>query len=319
MTKKSIVEEAVLELKTLKEIMDLSSKTNLQESVDDYLKEKVSEKLDSLNEEEQLEESDEEVDLNELLGEIEDEESPEDEISAEPEGEPSLSDTDADTLVSKMTADQLAALIKDIVSQELATADAGAEDALAPDEENDIDLDGIEQEGNPEDDIDLDELLNEIDAQITPTPQTVPTPTVVPSANTELDRYKQENEQLKIQLQEHKDAIKEYKKGLNEAKLYGSKSNHLAKVLAKFKLNESQSFKIAEKFDSAKTLKEVEIIYSTLNESLKIKLPDNSFKTKSIASNITGTAKTTLKESAKSEIIDDKFKLRMQELAGIRK
>lgn len=309
----SILEEAILEAKTIKEIALQSAKQKIYESQDSYLRDNLAEKLEQMNEEDSL---DEEIDLNELLSEIDEEDEFPTEAPTEeaPEGEEmsDMTDGDADKAISEMSGEELIALIRDAVSQELASQEGGEEmsdmDTEAPEGE------GIDDGGMTDDEeIDLDELLNEVDAQLgtTPTPQ-APVQTQVTQGN--FEQLRSENQTLKTQLAEAQKAINVYKKAINESKLFASKSNALAKIFAKSNLSESQKRKIADKFDNCKTEGEVTIAYNVLKENLKAPV----VKAKPSASGIIGGTKTVLKES-NSGIISESLKNRMQELAGIKK
>jgi hypothetical protein len=312
---KSILEEALLEAKTIKDIALQSAKQKIYESQDSYLRNNLAEKLEQMNEEDSF---DEEIDLNELLSEIEAED---DEFPTEaptdvaPEGEEmsDMTDGDADKAISDMSGEELIALIRDAVSQELASQDGeGVGDEYSTDvapEGEGIDTGGMEDE----DEIDLDELLNEVDAQINPTPVVqAPVQTQVTQGN--FNQLRSENQTLKTQLAEARKAINVYKKAINESKLFGAKSNALSKIFAKSNLSENQKRKIADKFDSCKTEGEVTIAYNVLKENLKAPV----VKAKPSASQIIGSTKTVLKES-NSGIISESLKARMQELAGIKK
>lgn len=313
---KSILEEALFEAQAIKDIALNSAKQKIYESQDTYLRDNLSEKLAQMNEEES---EDEEVDLSELLSEIgdEDEEVPTEPIAPEGEEMSDMTDEDADKAVSEMSSEELISLIRDAVSQELAAqgeGDAemeGGEEDFAPEGEG-VDTGGMETD---DEDIDLDELLNEVDAQLNPTPttQSVPTQTQVTQGN--FEQLRSENQSLKTQLAEAMKAIKVYKNSINESKLFASKSNHLTKIFAKTNLSESQKKKVAERFDKAKNESEVKLVYDVLKESFGKSAPIQ--KTKNSASNIIGSTKTTLNES--TSIIGNTLKARMQELAGIKK
>lgn len=314
---KSILEEAVLEAQVIKDIALKSAKQKIYESQDSYLRDNLAEKLQQMDEEESL---DEELDLNELLSEIEEDEDegvptsvPTEDVPQDGEEMSDMTDGDADKAISEMSGEELIALIRDAVSQELASQEGGEGGEGVEDEystEEAPEGEGIDTGGMEDDEeIDLDELLNEVDAQITPAPQ-APVQTQVTQGN--FEQLRSENQTLKTQLAEAKKAIKVYKQAINESKLFASKSNALAKIFAKTSLNESQKRKIADKFDSCKTEGEVKVAYEFLKENLK----QTVAKSKPSASSTIGSTKTTLKEST-SNIINESLKNRFQELAGI--
>jgi len=310
---KSILEEAVLEAQVIKDIALKSAKQKIYESQDSYLRDNLAEKLQQMDEEDSL---DEELDLNELLSEIEEDEDevptsvPTEDVPQDGGEEMSdMTDGDADKAISEMSGEELITLIRDAVSQELASQEGGEgmEDEYSTDEAPEGE--GIDTGVDDDEEIDLDELLNEVDAQIAPAQQ-APVQTQTTQGN--FEQLRSENQTLKTQLAEAKKAIKVYKQAINESKLFASKSNALAKIFAKTSLNESQKRKIADKFDSCKTEGEVKVAYDFLKENLK----QTVAKSKPSASSTIGSTKTTLKEST-SNIINESLKNRFQELAGI--
>jgi hypothetical protein len=325
----SILEEALLEAKTIKEIALESAKQKIYESQDSYLRNNLAEKLEELDYEDTR--MDEEIDLSELLSEIDEED---DDMPTEeaPEGEEmsDMTDYDADKAVSEMSAEELMALIKDAVSQEFASQEGGmkmdgegsddypeddTEDGMPMgtkmgfgDEEEEYDEDE-DEEDKLDEEIDLDELLNEVDAQFYSK-----SPVKKESTHGTYKGMRSENEKMKKQLAETRKAINVYKRAINESKLFASKSNALSKIFAKSNLSENQKRKIADKFDNCKTEGEVRIAYNVLKENLQ----PSFVKAKPSASKIIGSTKTVLKES-NSGIISESLKARMQELAGIKK
>jgi hypothetical protein len=321
----SILEEALLEAKTIKEIALESAKQKIYESQDSYLRNNLAEKLHQMDYEESL---DEEIDLNELLSEIDeedDDEFPTRTSTEEDYGDDEMSDmtdSDADKAISEMSGEELVALIKDAVSAEFAAQEAGEDSEMSGedmgdemDDMGDEDMgdemggEGVDDGMDDDEKIDLDELLNEVDAQFY-----AKSPVKKESNHGTYNQMRSENQKMKTQLAEARKAINVYKRAINESKLFASKSNALSKIFAKSNLSENQKRKIADKLDSCKTEGEVRIAYNVLKENLK-----SSFvKAKPSASGIIGSTKTVLKES-NSGIISESLKARMQELAGIKK
>jgi len=83
------------------------------------------------------------------------------------------------------------------------------------------------------------------------------------------------------------------------------------KIFKSKNLSESQKVKVLSSFDKAVTVKEVKLVYETLNEGLKVKTaPTNN--------NVGRASKSTFSPTVKKPIIEsnEAFK-RMQKLAGL--
>jgi len=156
--------------------------------------------------------------------------------------------------------------------------------------------------------VDLDELLAELDEQDAQSPAAVPAPAVpsvdptqaqapttpapapaapvagqVPSPMEE-DTYEEEvsvdelaealiaineeNEQLKQDLQEHRDTVKYLKGVLNEANLLNAKLLYTNKLFKGKNLTEEQKLKVINTFDLTKNIREVKLAYTVLAESI---------------------------------------------------
>lgn len=124
------------------------------------------------------------------------------------------------------------------------------------------------------------------------------------------DSSKEEKE-----LEESYSVIRTLKNELNEINLLNSKLLYTNKIFRSKSLSESQKIKVLTAFDKAKTKKEAQLVYETLQESLKV-----SINTKSSIKESLGSASRSLGNASAKPIIevDNQF-ARWQMLAGIKK
>lgn len=124
------------------------------------------------------------------------------------------------------------------------------------------------------------------------------------------DSSKEEKE-----LAESYSVIRTLKNELNEINLLNSKLLYTNKIFRSKSLSESQKIKVLTAFDKAKTKKEAQLVYETLQESLKV-----SINTKSSIKESLGSASRSLGNASAKPIIevDNQF-ARWQMLAGIKK
>jgi hypothetical protein len=119
----------------------------------------------------------------------------------------------------------------------------------------------------------------------------------------------------KEELAESYSVIRTLKNELNEINLLNSKLLYTNKIFRSKSLSESQKIKVLTAFDKAKTKKEAQLVYETLQESLKV-----SINTKSSIKESLGSASRSLGNASAKPIIevDNQF-ARWQMLAGIKK
>ena len=139
--------------------------------------------------------------------------------------------------------------------EEEAAASETSED-FQLEEESDEELEDssdVENEDSMEEDIDLEELINELKREY--------------SDNSDSVRYKEELQEVKKSLNEHREVIKYLRSKLNEVNLLNTKLLFTNKLFKKHNLNESQKMTVIENLDRSTTLKECKLIYSTLEEA----------------------------------------------------
>lgn len=132
------------------------------------------------------------------------------------------------------------------------------------------------------------------------------------------------NASLRTENKEYKAACDFLKRNLQEVNLFNSKLLYTNKLLHSAELNNKQRLGVIEAFDRAQSLREVELVYKSLSESLKIagvlgesKQPQRATLKGPKGSRYTAPSSTVLQESANRDGGTDNFASRMQELAGL--
>jgi hypothetical protein len=131
---------------------------------------------------------------------------------------------------------------------------------------------------------------------------------------TEVKRLRTELKNNQKKLNESLRANTTYKKVLNEVNLLNSKLMYNTKVLRKFELTEGQRERILNSFDRANSVREVELVYTTVCEAFNKK----STKTKMVEGSASKTVKT-VKPNPNGHIVNESLITRMQRLANIKK
>ena len=335
-TNRDLLAEAIADAKTVKETAIANAKAALEEAFTPYLKEKLSAKIsemEEVDEEEEVvnemaDEKVEEVSLDELLAELE--EGDDTEIK-EAKGEEEETEEESEEMsIEDMDEDDLKSFIEDVIKDMVAAGEleaghegmeneegaeeheAGeteaeeAEEEAGEGEEAEIDVDAllneeeVEEEKVEEDEVTLDELLAELEG--------------IEEEETESLDEKVEDEELKKELEEAMATIAILKKDLNEINLLNAKLLYTNKIFRNKSLTESQKVKVLTAFDKATSKKEVELVYETLNEGLKV-----STVTKSPIKESLSSASKVLGNVASKPIIENDAFARMRELAGIKK
>lgn len=131
---------------------------------------------------------------------------------------------------------------------------------------------------------------------------------------TEVKRLRTELKNIQKKLNESLRANTTYKKVLNEVNLLNSKLMYNTKVLRKFELTEGQRERILNSFDRANSVREVELVYTTVCESFN-KRPT---KSKMVEGSASKTIKS-IKPNPNGHIVNENLVTRMQRLANIKK
>jgi hypothetical protein len=382
-TNRDLLKEAIADAKTVKETAIANAKAALEEAFTPYLKEKLSMKInemDEMDEEEKdkgmyEEEMDEEVTLDELLAELEEGEDEMEENLFEAEEEEEKEEEEMS--IEDMDENDLKSFIEDVIKDMVSAGELEAghegeneeeeeeeEMELEPEEGEEIDIDELLNED--ESDVNLNELLAELegedgglDEKVNLFKQKLNKRGVDPKAfmiwmmkginssldysNWDIDKmikneiefeegesgnefdstfmeevldihipmFKKESSE---ELEEAMATIAVLRKDLNEVNLLNAKLLYTNKIFRNKSLTESQKIKVLTAFDKATTKKEVELVYETLNEGLKV-----STITKSPIKESLSSASKALGSAKSKPIIENDAFARMRELAGLKK
>ena len=185
--------------------------------------------------------------------------------------------------------------------------DEDEEEVEEGDEEEEDEEDEEDEVEEGTEDLDLDAILREIEAELSD------------EKDTELA---QENTKLQGELDEYRKAVELLRGKLNEVNLLNAKLLFTNKLFKGKELSQEQKIHVVETFDLAMTIREVKLLYATLAEAtinVPTKKKQTTSSTKVIAEGIAskvvgGTAPT-------AEVIEEDqfagFRNRMKQLAGI--
>ena len=132
------------------------------------------------------------------------------------------------------------------------------------------------------------------------------------------DGIKDEKEDIKKDLKEAMDTVATLKLELNEINLLNAKLLYANKVFRGKNLSENQKVKVLAAFDKAETVKEVKLVFETINSSVKTKSTNNSisesFRSKGSASAASNVSNVTKKQPI---VESDEMVNRFKKLAGL--
>ena len=328
-TNRDLLKEAIADAKTVKETAIANAKAALEEAFTPHLTQMLSMKLqemeDSTVEEDatydatEAEDLTNEVSLEELLAEleegdnteiyeakkkeedeeVEDEENEEsEEMSIEDMGEDDLKSFIEDVIKDMVAAGELEAGHEGMENEEGAEKAGETEEEESEEEESEekideeINLEELFEEEKIDEEMSLEELLAEL-------------------SNVDEEYHDDKTEEL----EEAMATIAILKKDLNEINLLNAKLLYTNKIFRSKSLTESQKVKVLTAFDKATTKKEVELVYETLNEGLKV----STISTKSPIKESLGSASRALGSAISKPIIENDAFSRMRELAGLKK
>jgi len=242
------------------------------------------------------------MDLDEILNELEKEEVKEDDLSLEEElteaeedeveeteeetEEVETEEEDEDIDLEDMSEEDLKSFIEDVIEDMVKAGELEAGEAVEDNDEDEMEMD-----------VDMDveiESEEEVVAE-------------------EKDDYMEE---VKKELDEAYATINSLNSELNEINLLNAKLLYSNKIFKSKSLNESQKVKVLGAFDKASSVKEVKLVFETINGNFKTK------KTKQISENMIGSASKatfTPKVNKKPIVESNEMVARFQKLAGINK
>ena len=339
MANKDLFKQAIAEAKSVREAAIANAKEALEESLTPHLKDMLAAKLqemdDSSNEEEVVKES--EDDVEEVTTEATEEEAMEGTYSeeetmeeAEDDAEQAADEAEEEEVASEdepaddedlsdLSVEDFKDLIRDIISQEM----GGDAEDMGPEVGADMDA-GAELEepgeGEPmageegDEEIDLDELLAELDElSESESEDDMGEGKKEEEAMEEVAIDSTVNEETKEELKGALETIETLRSELNEVNLLNSKLLYVNKIFKANSLSEAQKVNIIAAFDKAETVKEVKLVFETVNENVVTKKETTIKEHKGSASKATGVT------ASKPEVISEVSSavLRMQKLAGI--
>jgi hypothetical protein len=240
--------------------------------------------LDETSEElKETEVQEEELNLDEILAELGDEESTDESVIKEEESEES-EETEVD--LESMTDEDLKKFVEGVIKDMVEAGELEPGEAMETEDKS-------EKEAESEE-VDVDELVNELRTEKL------------------TESYKLEVKTLKSKLNEAYSTIKTLQSDLNEINLLNAKLLYTNKIFKSKNLSESQKLKVLGAFDKAVSVKEVKLVFETLNESFnttKTQIRENL----GLASKPTGTIKRI------NDVVEvDPMVSRFKKLAGIK-
>jgi hypothetical protein len=328
-TNRDLLKEAIADAKSVKETAIANAKAALEEAFTPYLKEKLSAKLQEMEDEERIEmeemyedetektmkEGDpmDEISLDELLAELEDDKMDESIFEAKEEEEEEESEefeddeeeSEEEMPIGDMTPEEFEKFMRPEIEKVIqAMIDSGELEAGHEGMENE---EGAEEE-EIEEDININEFLDEdLDEEVS-----------LEELLAELeegDVYEDDvyeegvKNEMQEELEEAYDAIKTLKSELNEINLLNAKLLYTNKIFRNKSLTESQKVKVLTAFDKATSKKEAQLVYETLLENLKTPVK------KSPIQESLGSASKALGTAKSKPIIENDAFSRMRELA----
>ena len=262
------------------------------------------------------EELEEDFDLSEILAELNEAKEEDEEESEESEESEEESEETETEEVADMSVEDLKALIKDIVSQEM-----GGEEKAG--EEMSMDMGGEETSEKESDEINLDELLAELDALGEADDMEEES---MYEAKRKMSKHEKgetkaqekaehasgKEKKEKSEMKEAIDTINTLRNELNEVNLLNAKLLYVNKIFKAKNLSESQKLKVIASFDKATTAKEAKVVFESLNANLTTAAPKQAIKESlGFASKAAGVA-------PKKAIVETNDAItRMQKLANI--
>ena len=279
------------------------------------------------------EDIDEETDLDEILAELDEEmknsqDTNEAEEAEEEEVDVDIEMEDEDDIdLEEMSEDDLKSFIEDVIKNMVESGELEAGDEFeGEDEESEDEEIEIEDEDETEEIMEgEEEKVNEIDLNVTDMEALlsmlaggigVPLAVLASTyAKDGIEAVKRLVKGKKAGMEEvektdkMEEELEELRSELYEVNLLNAKLLYTNKIFRAKNLMETQKVKVLEAFDKATTVKEVKLVYETLNEGIKEKAP--------IRENL-GSASKPAGVAPKQQIVEvDSQFARWQKLAGI--
>lgn len=190
---------------------------------------------------------------------------------------------------------------------------AATQDSSFTQEKGDSQTDQIsEGENDDDEEIDLEEILREIEAE---------------DSDDEEEGYQAESVRLRSELKEYRDAVLYLRSKLNEVNLLNAKLLYTNRLFKSYNMDVRQKMRVVENFDRAATPREAKLVFATLAEAFQGKPVSRKRSRQSItegsASRATGarTRKEGTGDSSQPTVLAEGVDLaaRFKKLAGITK
>ena len=331
-TNRDLLAEAIADAKTVKATAIANAKAALEEAFTPHLTQMLSAKLqemDTMDKDEENEgmyleaekDSTDEVTLEELLAELNSDDEKMNEAKGEEEETEEEDEESEEMSIEDMDEDDLKSFIEDVIKDMVSageleaghegmeneegaeapeaeeTEDEESEEFEVEDDDEEIRVDDLlKEEAKEEEEVTLEELLAELEGNLE-------------------EEEGMKNKEMEEELAEAMATIAILKKDLNEINLLNAKLLYTNKIFRNKSLTESQKVKVLTAFDKATSKKEVELVYETLSEGLKV----STISTKSPIKESLGSASRALGSAASKPIIENDAFSRMRELAGLKK
>ena len=211
-------------------------------------------------------------------------------------------DEDEDVDIEDMSEDDLKSFIEDVIEDMVSSGELEAGEEFEVEDEDEVE---VEDEENIEVEDEVEVTMDE-------------------NARTDAeeegykDGIKDEKEDIKKDLKEAMDTVATLKLELNEINLLNAKLLYANKVFRGKNLSENQKVKVLAAFDKAETVKEVKLVFETINSSVKTKSTNNSisesFRSKGSASAASNVSNVTKKQPI---VESDEMVNRFKKLAGL--
>jgi len=317
-----LAKDAIAEAKVIRATALEQAKLALEEAFTPHLQSILAAKLNELEEDEDDYESeekkmDEMIDLDALLAEEESEDEKEESEDEEDEDKEEMDDEDMD--ISSMSPKEVEDYIRQIAAEEFEKLEAGEHEEGG--EEDEEETEAPEEETDDDEEINLDEIFNESEDDMDNTEESNDINIDELLAEFELSEEEEEFEKKETEMEEElyeaRSTIKELRSTLHEVNLLNSKLLYMNKVFKANNLTESQKIQIVKTFDKTESVKEVKLVYESLNSTLTKKETNRS----SIKESLGFASKSSglITQTNNSKVIDSDIQIdRWAKLAGLK-
>jgi hypothetical protein len=317
MTNRELLKEAIADAKAVKEVAITNAKAALEEAFTPHLKSMFEKKMMDMEEEEEMKTEaldTTDADIEELLKELEEGEdlmndpkttstahgniAEEEEEGEEEEGEKEEDEVEID--LEEMSEEDLKKFIEDVVDEMI---EAGELEAGHEGMEDEAGMEMEEPEMGAEEEVSGEEEIAEMSHE------------EEPMKEAKKDHEEKETEKMKAmesELAEAIETINTLKSELHEINLLNSKLLYTNKIFKAKNLTESQKVKVLTAFDKAETVKEVKLVFETLQEGLE------RVAKKELVRESKGFASKSIGTSPKQPVVEvNPIFERMKKLAGL--